>query len=108
MVDNAINSTAHELAEAVVDPINTGGWSDPIADKSDDGGEIVTNARPTSPAADLRFPMAATSPSTGATTSSSHCGAISTTTVHSAARLHRTWMSRASSSSRLSLAVPAF
>jgi hypothetical protein len=40
VVDNAINATAHELAEAVVDPFNGSGWSDPVANKSDDGGEV--------------------------------------------------------------------
>jgi YVTN family beta-propeller protein len=40
VVDNAINAEAHELVEAVTDPIDGRGWSDPVANLTDDGGEV--------------------------------------------------------------------
>ncbi len=40
VVDNAINAEAHELVEAVTDPLNGSGWSDLAADQTNDGGEV--------------------------------------------------------------------
>ena len=40
VVDNAIDAVAHELVEAVTDPEWLVAWSDPVANKTDVGGEV--------------------------------------------------------------------
>ena len=56
VVDNAINAEAHELAEAVANPINSTGWSDLVADKTDIGGEVGDKCQSNFPARGSALP----------------------------------------------------